>query len=108
MKTVIKGQNYNFCVVANEVQFYIEATHLASLRYSFINNLNTVLSEFNISMDDKKVSDSQWITSKRQSKLFFRKAKGLLSHKDYRDYVEKKLDEDRKCGEWENIKENKS
>jgi len=108
MKAIIKGRNYNFCVVAKRVQFYIEAIHLVSSKHSFINNLNTVLSEFNISMDDKKVSDSQWITSKRQGKLFFEKAIEFLLNKVHRDYVEKRLDEDRQYGEWENIKENKS
>ncbi len=102
MKTVIKGQNYNFRVVAEEVKFYIEAIHFTPLRFSFINNLNVVLSEFNINIDDKKVSESQWIVSKRQSSLFFKKALGLLLDKGSRDYIEEKLDEDRECGEWEN------
>lgn len=102
MKTVIKGQNYNFCVVADGWRFYIKALHLASFRFSFINNLNSVLSEFNISADDKKVSESQWIISKRQSGVFFKRATRFLLSKSSRNYIEKKLDEDRECGEWEN------
>lgn len=70
MKTNIKGQNYNFCIVANGTKFYIEALHLASLRYSFINNLNAILSEFDIGMGDKNVSESQWVVSKRQGRFF--------------------------------------
>jgi len=104
MKNVIKGQNYNFCIIADRTKFYIEAIHTTSLRFSFINNLNTILSEFNISVDDKKVSESQWLVSKRRNKLFFKKATEFLSDKMYRDYIEKKLEEDRECSEWENCK----
>lgn len=108
MKTIIKGQSYNFCVVVDGAKFYIKASHLASLRFSFINNLNAILSEFNISVNDKRISESQWVTSKKQSGLFFKKATRFLSGKISRDYIEKKLDEDRKCGEWENFQETKS
>lgn len=102
MKTVIKGQNYNFCLVANGTRFYIEASHRISLRFSFINNLNAILSEFGRDIDDAKVSESQWIVSKKQGKLFFEKAMNFLSDKAYRGYLERKLDEDREYGEWEN------
>ncbi len=103
MKTIIKGQNYNFYIIADGIKFYIKALHSASLRFSFINNLNAVLSEFDISVDDKKVSESQWIILKRQSNLLFKKAVGFLSDVNSRNYIEKKLDEDRRCGEWENF-----
>lgn len=104
MKTIIKGQNYNFCIVADGVKFYIEAIHSASLSFSFINNLNAVLSEFYIGINDKKVSESQWFVSEKQSESFFKKAIKFLSDKTYRDYIERKLDEDKKYGEWENRK----
>lgn len=103
MKTVIRGKNYNFGIVADGKKFYIKALHLASLRFSFINNLNTILSEFNISVDDKRVSESQWIISGKQSDLFFKKAAQFLLNKNCRNYIERKLDEDRECGEWENF-----
>ena len=104
MKRMVKGKNYSFSIVADGVQFYIEALHLASSRFSFINNLNVILSVFNINSDDEKVSESQWLVSKQQSRLFFKKAIELLSNKGSRDFVEQKLDEDRLCGEWENFK----
>lgn len=104
MKTKINGQNYNFCVVASGTKFYIEAVHISSLRFSFINNLNAILSEFDIDIDDEKISESQWIASERKNKLFYGKAIKFLSDKTYRDYLEKNLEEDRKCGEWENRK----
>jgi len=50
-----------------------EVIHFASFRFSFVNNLNAILSEFNIYADDKKVSESQWITSKKESKFFSKK-----------------------------------
>jgi len=104
MKAIINGQNYNFCIIADKTEFYIEAIHIASLRFSFINNLNAILSEFNIEIDDKRVVESQWFMSKRQNKLFFKKAADFLSDKAYRNYLEGKLEEDRECSEWENRK----
>lgn len=85
-------------------KFYIEATHRVSFRFSFINNLNAILSALNIGMDDENVSESQWIGYKKQVNVFFREATEVLSSETYRDYIEKELDEDRRCGEWENIK----
>lgn len=104
MKAIIKGQNYNFCVVVDEAEFYIEAIHLTSMKFSFINNLNAILSNFNISIDDKKVSESQWVISKEQGRLFFKEAIKSLLDKTYRDYIEKRLDDDRRYSEWENRK----
>ncbi|MDE2218715.1 MAG: hypothetical protein KGJ58_04740 [Patescibacteria group bacterium] len=108
METIIKGQNYNFRPVANGTEFYIEALHRASLRFSFINNLNAILSEFDIGIDDEKSSESQWRASKKQGKLFFEKAMNFLSDKAHRNYLEKRLDEDRECGEWENFQHAKT
>jgi hypothetical protein len=102
MKTIIRGEKYIFYVVEDGFRFYIKALHLASSRFSFINNLNIVLSEFNIGADNKKGSESQWIISKRQSGGFFKKATGFLLGESNRNYIEKRLDEDRGCGEWEN------
>jgi len=105
MKTLIRGKKYHFYVVADETQFYIEAVHTASLRCSFINNLNSILSEFNIRSDDPRASESQWIMKNRQSsRVFFKKALGLLSNGTYLGYLEDQLDKDREYGEWENHK----
>ena len=104
MKTKINGQNYNFCIVADRNKFYIEAVHTGSLRFSFINNLNVILSEFDVGMDDEKISESQWIISEIKNKLFSEKAIKFLSDKICRNYLEEKLEEDRKYGEWENRK----
>ena len=104
MKTTVKGRNYNFCIVAGKGQFFIEATDHVSSRYSFINNLNAILSEFNIGINDKRAIKSQWIVSKKLGSLFFKKALKLLTDDDARVYIERRLDEDRNCGEWENRK----
>ncbi|OIN98591.1 hypothetical protein COS16_08650 [Candidatus Desantisbacteria bacterium CG02_land_8_20_14_3_00_49_13] len=102
MKTIIKGRKYNFYVVSDGIEFYIKALHRISSRASFINNVNAILSEFNIDINDKKSAESQWLISEKLSGQFFKRAKSFLSDKNYRDYIEKRLDEDRECGEWEN------
>ncbi len=104
MKTIVIGNNYKFYIVSDGIKFYIEALQLTTSRYSYINNLNAILSEFDIGIDDKKVSDSQWLVSLRQSYMFFEKASRILSNKNSRNHIEKMLDEDRKCGEWENLR----
>lgn len=103
MKITIRGINYDFYIVANQTEFYIKALHLNFLRFSFINNLNAILSEFGIDVNDKKVSESQWLTPKKQSNLFYKKAVSFLSDVNSRNYIERKLDEDRRYGEWENF-----
>lgn len=45
MRKIIKGHNYNFCITAEGEKFYIKASHIVSSRFSFINNLNAILSE---------------------------------------------------------------
>lgn len=63
MKTIIKERRCDFRVAAEGMKFYIEVyievSRRVSLRFSFINNLNAILSEFGIGVDDKIVSESQ-------------------------------------------------
>lgn len=106
MKTVIKGQRYIFDICADMGEFYIRALHRASSRFSCINNLNAILSELSIDTGDiernEEFGESRWDVSERESCLFFKKAASFLRDKNYRSYIESKLDEDRDCGEWEN------
>jgi len=102
----ISGEKYNFGIVSENQEFYIEAEDKLTHRFSFINNLNPILSEFNIKINDRRVSESQWIVLKNQSRTFMNIAKEFLSDKYFRDYLEEKLDEDRICSEWENMKKN--
>ncbi|PKP56311.1 MAG: hypothetical protein CVT88_01540 [Candidatus Altiarchaeales archaeon HGW-Altiarchaeales-1] len=106
MITNIQGEKYNFEIVAENECFYIKAKHKDTGRFSCINNLNIVLSELCGNMgniNDDKFQDSQWIVSKHEIKNFEKTAKELLSDKSFRDYLEEKLNEDRECGEWENV-----
>lgn len=103
MRTIIKGNNYNFYIMEDRSSFYIKASDRRFNRSSFINNLNVILSEFNISANDNLAPESQWELTRKQSILFFKKATKFLQNKNSRSFIEKKLDEDRECGEWENI-----
>jgi len=99
----IQGKKYNFEIVAVDDCFYIKAKHKFTGRFSCINNLNTILSALKANVDDEKFGDSFWILSKNKVRKFEKVAREILSHKEFRDYLEEKLDEDRECGEWENI-----
>lgn len=109
MINLIQGLTYNFEVVWNnenqENQFLIRAIEKSTGRSSCINNLNAVLSEFDIDIDDPKSEDSSWIVTKDEAKRFYNIANCFLVDKRFRDYIERHLDEDRLCGEWANIEE---
>lgn len=104
MRRFIHGDRYDFCVVANVREFYIQATDKVSLRYSSINNLNPILSELvHDQYNDEKFGDSRWYVSE-EGQDFAKTSVGFLSNEEFRRYIESKLDEDRTLGEWENIK----
>jgi len=105
MKRIIKSKKYNFKIVAANNYFYIKAKHKSIRRFSCINNLNTILLELGVDVNDNKYQDSRWILSKNEVRKLGRISYELLSDTSFREYLEKKLDEDRKCGEWENIEE---
>ena len=106
MIITINGDRYNFEIVSqdkeNDFLFFIRAICKSTQRFSCINNLNTVLSEFNIEIDDPKVSDSTWIVKKEEALYLEETAREFLSSSFFLGYVEKQLDEDRFLGEWEN------
>ncbi len=104
METIIRDNQYSFRVIADRGGFFIEATHLSSLRFSFINNLNTLLSEFAVSGEESRFSDSQWSVTRKEGETFYRTAIEFLLDNRFRDYLEMRLAENRECGEWENIK----
>lgn len=107
MKTDISGNNYNYKILINRAGrsylFEIIAICKISGRYSFINNLNTILSEFDIPENDVKFIESTWLLAKNEVKHYFEFSNILFSSKQYIDYLEKQLDEDRSLGEWERI-----
>ncbi len=108
MRRFIHSDRYDFCVVANVREFYIQATDKASLRHSCINNLNPILSELvHEQYNDAKFGDSRWIVSKEEGQELAQTSVEFLSNEKFRRYIESKLDEDRMLGEWENIKRKK-
>ena len=108
MKKIIKGKKYNFLVYSFKSGkyfcFYIEAKHKRSLRHSFINNVNCILSGLDITdINDKKMPESQWIVTEKESRDFFIKANDFLIDGNFRNYIEKQLDLDRELGEWNKL-----
>jgi len=109
MTISIQGRKYNFEIVSHNGRkdfcFFIRATCKSTKRTSCINNLNTILSEFNVELDDPKFWDSAWVVTREEAYNLEDKAKQFLSDSSFRDYIESHLDEDRALGEWENIAE---
>jgi len=107
--TCVRGRNYNFEIVLENGRkdscFFIRAICKSTKRSSCINNLNVILSEFNVDIDARKYEDSSWVLPKREAKNLAAKGKNLLFDSSFRDYIESCLDEDRAIGEWENIAE---
>lgn len=106
MITKIEGEKYNYEIVSEnedeDLCFFIKAIHKLTGRFSSINNLNAILSEFNIGIDDPKIEDSMWVLTKEDARYLGETAKQILSDPSFRDYLERQLDEDRTSGEWEN------
>jgi hypothetical protein len=106
MITKISGAKYRFEIVSEkneqDFSFFIKAKSKSTGRFSCINNLNVVLSELNVDINDPKFSDSKWVVTKDESNYFETVAKRFLFDPSFFDYLERKLDEDRMLGEWEN------
>ena len=108
MKKLINGRNYKFTIHwfngNDDFCFYIEAKHKRSHRHSFINNVNCILSGLNINdINDNKVSESQWVVTKKEAIKLSHKAYNFLTDDDFREYVERYLDLDREIGEWNKL-----
>ena len=104
MKKVIKGRKYSFLVEHsrknNLFGFYIKAISKKEKRYSYINNLNCILSILDIGTEDNKVPESQWIVKEKEANMFFNKMINFLSENTFRNFLENQLDVDRRLGEW--------
>jgi len=107
MITKINGSKYSFEIFTEAkrqgCRFFIKAKSKAAGRFSCINNLNAVLSEFNVDVNNPKFCDSMWVVTKDEANYFEAVAKRFLSDPSFLVYLECKLDEDRRSGEWENI-----
>lgn len=101
-----QGEKYFFDIVSFKkgklFVFYIRATCKLTKRSSCINNLNTILSEFNIDSTNRKFLDSMWEVSKKEADHFINTTREILSSISFLNFIEDKLDEDRIVGEWEN------
>jgi hypothetical protein len=106
MITEISGSRYNFEIrtetIGTYADFSIKAICKNTCRFSSINNLNSMLSEFDISGDDPKFDDSTWTLTEEETIHLEVTARQLFSSPSFLDYLEDKLDEDRRAGEWEN------
>ncbi len=100
------GLKYSFEVESHPMKdkfiFTITAVHKQSKRYSRINTLNQVLAEFKIEANNSRMNESEWLLSKRESRDFMKIASHLFNSNKRLRFFDSKLDEDRKCGEWEN------
>ncbi|MEW6410601.1 MAG: hypothetical protein AB1488_10925 [Nitrospirota bacterium] len=103
----IQGIRYNFEIVSENgeqnVCFYIKAICNSTGRTSCVNNLNTILLEFNVNPIRPEFADSMWIVSKKEANVFVNTAKKFLSDTLFMNYLERRLDENRLEGGWENI-----
>jgi len=106
MIIAIEGEKYSFNIISQREEtnyhFSLRANSKSSGRTSCINNLNAVLSEFGIEMGDPKVTDSQWTVTRKEARRYVDTATQFLLDSAFLDYLEKRLDEDRMLGEWEN------
>ncbi len=107
MKEYIRGNKYNFIIhhfkIRNKFYFSIEALSKHKLIHSFINNMNCILSEFGISIKNKRIMESEWLVTENEIKNFVKQAKNFLEDKSFRIYVEEQLDLDRVFGEWNKL-----
>ena len=103
MMKKIQGEKYSFIIKSFDGKFFIKAIHNRTGRFSFINNLNPILSRFEIPVNDRRISESQWEISQKEEKSLFYKAIDILSSKNFLKYLEEYLEEDRRLSEWENV-----
>lgn len=101
------GYDYEYLVfkerLKNKIYYFsIMAMCRETGRYSHINNLSTILSEFAIDPDSRRAEDSEWSSTCKKVNAWMKAAEELLTNMTYLPYLEKHLDEDRECGEWEN------
>jgi len=101
------GNRYNYELTldedSNETLFMIRAVCKETGRFSSINNLNAMLGEFDLEPDNPEYEDSFWIIDRSRAEELFRTTECLLSDRQFVVYLEKRLDEDRMYGEWENV-----
>lgn len=88
--------------VDGEVFFSIRAICRNSLKYSSINNLNTILSLLDVQLEDRQYEDSTWIIPRHKADTFSQIIHQAFNEGSFLAFLEKQLDDDRLEGEWEN------
>lgn len=112
MNYTILGFNYNFQIIIKEQElpntrgledfcFIIQATCKDTARYSYINNLNAILSYFDIEDEDPRLENLIWHGSLSKVEAWASVTYSIVSDQFYLRYLERTLDEDREEGEWE-------
>ena len=103
------GDKYLFEVestpIAKGFAFVITAIDRSSGKRSHVNNLNGILSEFDLDEDDPRTEESDWWVSTREIDQFQVRAGEMLRSKYMLKQIESTLDEDRMLGEWSNTRQ---
>ena len=103
------GDKYLFDVestpIAKGFAFVITAIDRSSGRRSHVNNLNGILSEFDLDEDGPRTEESDWWVSTREIDQFQVRAGEMLRSKYMLKQIESTLDEDRMLGEWSNTRQ---
>ncbi len=98
------GDKYLFELEINpsgkKFDFALYAIDRHTFRYSNINDLNTILSWLGIEGDDPLTEDKCWEISKKKMQEFRGIICESLRDKHSLRYLEYRLDEDRREGEW--------
>jgi len=103
------GDKYLFGVestpIAKGFAFVITAIDRSSGKRSHVNNLNGILSEFDLDEDDPRTEESHWWVSTKEIERFQVRAGEMLRSKYQLEQIESTLDEDRMLGEWSNTRQ---
>lgn len=112
MNYTISGINYNFNLIIEKAftpsedleifSFYIKATCKITNSFSCINNLNAIVSYFDIEDDDPRLENLIWYGSLSEIEDWASITYDFLSEEYSLYYLERRLNEDREEGEWEN------
>jgi len=103
------GDRYLFEVESTPISkgfaFVITAIDRSSGKRSHVNNLNGILSEFDLDEDDPRTGESDWWVPTKEVERFQVRAGEMLRSKYKLKQIESTLDEDRMLGEWSNIRQ---
>jgi len=107
MKRSFGGRKYDYQIMLDDdarlCGFSILAICKQTGRCSSINNLNQMLSELDVNPDNPKYEDSAWVLPAKEAKRLYRKVVSIFSIPSFPEFLERFLDDDRSCGEWENV-----